>query len=214
MNKSILLTLPPEIIVKVLNHDVSILVRKLFPKDYIGWVYLYCSKNCDKSNVIFVKNICIPYCATKNPYLFFYKEIEDKREYNNCYQKLNGKVVARFWCDKVEEIKPSWVCLNYNKKDLLKNACLTEQEFDDYVGLIYYSFFAIHISKLEIFDRPRELSEFHKVGFYELVDCIYEEYRDAGYDKDRAASKSWWDAHCNKLLTKAPQNYCYVEEEN
>ena len=49
--KSILLSIKPEWLAKILNGEKTIEVRKLFPKDYVGWVYLYCSK--DKKNYLY-----------------------------------------------------------------------------------------------------------------------------------------------------------------
>ena len=43
--KAILLSIKPEWIAKILNGKKTVEVRKKFPKDYVGWVYLYCSKN-------------------------------------------------------------------------------------------------------------------------------------------------------------------------
>ena len=43
--KSILLSIKPEWLCKILNGEKTIEVRKKFPKDYVGWVYLYCSKS-------------------------------------------------------------------------------------------------------------------------------------------------------------------------
>ena len=57
-------------------------------------------------------------------------------------------------------------------------------------------FYAIHISKLEIFDRPKELSEFVKCdnNHIRIGNCFI---GFGGIPR----------------LTKAPQNYCYVEGE-
>ena len=53
--------------------------KKRFPRNYVGWVYIYCSKS--------------------KPY--FMVRIKDKKD-NKPYI-ANGKVVARFWCDEVVE---------------------------------------------------------------------------------------------------------------
>lgn len=43
MSKAILLSIRPEWVAKILNGEKTIEVRKQFPKDYRGWVYIYCT---------------------------------------------------------------------------------------------------------------------------------------------------------------------------
>lgn len=42
--RAVLMSIRPEHLVKILNGNKTIEVRKAVPKDYIGWVYLYCTK--------------------------------------------------------------------------------------------------------------------------------------------------------------------------
>ena len=42
--KSILLSIKPKYVAEILNGEKTIEVRKRFPKDYKGWVYIYCTK--------------------------------------------------------------------------------------------------------------------------------------------------------------------------
>lgn len=183
--KSILLSIKPEWLAKILNGEKTIEVRKLFPKDYVGWVYLYCSKNGG--------TLCPSY---KPDNAMRYVVIKDK--YDDVI--TNGHIVARFWCDKVEEI----VCHNmfnvptYNtellfERQLCIKSCLGVYDLFDYLG--NKNGFAIHISKLEIFDKPKELSEFRPFN--------------NGIPQYRFTKNG-----CEyRTLTKAPQNYCYIEGE-
>lgn len=223
MNKAILLSIRPEWVAKILNGEKTIEIRKKFPKDYVGWVYIYC---------------------TKGKPILWGKAYEVDNEIM-CQPVLNGKVVARFWCDKVEEFncclcpyckknnlgyehfidngvykviwkqkinlvddndkfnnpeiyKDDGVVFERNDKYLdtmLKNEdfakmCLTPQELLDYIKLGHRGY-AIHFSKLEIFDRPKELSEFslYRCNTCDLRICSY----------------------CDTHLTKAPQNYLYIK---
>lgn len=183
--KSILLSIKPQWVEKILNGKKTIEVRKQFPKDYVGWVYIYCTK----SKPYLWKGAYRPYHTvdTHNPFNYYW-------HCNPKYRSdFNGKVIARFWCDKVEEI------LNYGlarrseimMKELLKKSCLTMNELNEYAPHKEYKendfIYAIHISKLEIFE-PKELSEFNS--------WIVSE-----------------ETHLLKKLTKAPQNYCYIEGE-
>lgn len=160
--KCVLLSVRPEWVCKILNGEKTIEVRKVFPKGYQGWVYIYCTKDKD----------------------IYRGGIGD--------QVINGKVVARFRCDKVEEIKyigyNCYATKSLTDSELLRYSCLTFDELHNYLNFWHGS--AIYINKLEIFDRPKELSEFKK--------C----YRSKGYPQ----YQSWY-------LTRAPQNYCCVEVE-
>lgn len=181
--KSILLSIKPEWLAKILNGKKTIEVRKLFPKDYVGWVYLYCSK--DKKNKLEYCDIndgC--WCAN------------DGGDY------YNGKVVARFWCDKVEEIvcqnafnEPTYNTELLSERDLCIKSCLGLFGLFDYLG--NKNGFAIHISKLEIFDRPKELNELYacKLGWNNCVPHNCNE------------------CPCKYNLIKAPQSFMYIEGE-
>lgn len=167
--KSILLSIKPYWVEKILNNEKTIEVRKKFPRDYKGWVYIYCSKS--------------------KPFLYKEEngsfELQNKKNY---FKPLyNGKVVARFWCDveKISKYRINFSTENYDEYigtdtldeyDLCNKSFLTPEQLDDY--LITCNGYALYISKLEIFDTPREL------GIY---------YRE---------------------LSKAPQNYCYIDERN
>lgn len=155
MSKSILLSIKPEWVAKILNGEKTIEVRKQFPKDYVGWVYIYCTKNK-------------PCLVNKlGSYVLSYHPKQ--------YQKglLSGKVVARFWCDKVEEIKYKIGCpfpyLDFESE--LPKTCLTNEELEDYLFTKkgYQNGYAIYISKLEIFDRPKYLTEYYKT-YIEIIE--------------------------------------------
>lgn len=166
--KVILMSIRPEWVAKILNGEKTIEIRKKFPKDYVGWVYIYCTKDKKYANLI------------------------------NRGGFLTGMVVARFWCDKVEEIIFGTTLYNdlgfftcyLHDFELYKQSCLTKREMQNYLkvkpnGLSGY---AIHITKLEIFDRPKEISEFSIKVFPHRKNNLMTRY-----------------------LTRAPQSWCYVE---
>lgn len=180
-NKSILMSIQPQWVCKILNGEKTIEVRKKFPKDYVGWVYIYCTKGKRNGDNWLRK---YPFCLSKNIY-----QVQDDN-----FNALNGYVVARFWCDKVEEIKLPYTKFGsservngevertlqtqaMDEKTLLNKSCLSEEEIYKYLNFKHspnYCGCAIHILKLDVFDKPKELSEFGVV--------------------------------------KAPQNFCYVED--
>ena len=185
MNKSILLSIRPEWVSKILTHKKTIEVRKQFPKDYKGWVYIYCTKSANK-----------------------------KYEYLYRGNKVDGKVVARFWCDKVGEIKRhnayslctigyhTFVDRFYSDADLQKASCLNGNELMWYLKgeedneIVGY---AIYISKLEIFDKPRELREFYTAKPNDINEYFTDEKKVNG---------KWV-----RPIKKTPQNYYYIEGE-
>ena len=176
--KSILLSIRPEWVAKILNGEKTIEVRKRFPKDYKGWVYIYCTK--DYKKILFENG---GYGWRLNTW----------NKNKNAITTNNGKVVARFYCDNVEEIKYKIGCpfpyLDFESE--LPKTCLTGEELEDYLFTKkgYQNGYAIHISKLEIFDRPKYLTEYYK-SYIETEKGIY-----------------------YQVLTEAPQNYCYIEGE-
>ena len=181
------MSIKPQWVVKILNGEKTIEIRKKFPKDYVGWVYIYCTK--DKPNL----------------YRHFKGEFLHLKETNKICL-WNGKVVARFWCDKVDIIKPNEYDYFYpNNKGVNKSledlSCLTEEELNDYLCGRYG--YATHITKLEIFDKPKEISEFYKIGYEKcakpqgsLREKVIENYNNA----------------LKYQLTRAPQSWCYIYE--
>ncbi len=177
--RAMILCLSPGECAKLLNGDLSVLARKKFPKDYVGWVYIYCTKG---GKYLF-KDI---YAEKNGEGKLYY--VDDK-EHDSWSQQLNGKVVARFWCNKVEEIK--WELPNklIFPKNMLANACLSGEELYKYLG--EKGGYAIHIDDLKIFDEPKEINEFDKIV--------------CGFGDGLVATNR---------LTRAPQNgWCYVYVE-
>lgn len=202
--KAIIMSIKPKWVAKILNGEKTIEIRKRFPSDYRGWVYIYCTK--DKE--IFLRDF-----RDKKKWAVYWKFIAMGNDPSNVGKLppiLNDKVVARFWCDKVEEITPfeeqeSIFGRVYKlTKDIIlccQRAQLTYDEYNRY--LKGKNGYAIHISNLEIFDKPKELSEFYKVGANAYQKDIEQDYGER--------AKRYTD--CFFQLTKAPQNFCYVEVE-
>ena len=177
-------------------------------------MYIYCTKG--------EKILTFEYASVDNTcrvdYPCGYNAV--KKLENNGYTKhkgvYNGKVVARFWCDKVEEI---YCQLHFNgfaletdtmnRDTLNKKSCLTDKELREYFNRGVYTFdetygYAIHISKLEVFNKPKELKEFYKVGAWQVC----EEQFNSSYLK-RAEQEIMEEL--GQTITKAPQSWCYVE---
>lgn len=174
--KAILISIKPQWIAKILNGEKAIEVRKRFPVDYVGWVYIYCTK--DRPYLTRgVRGDVYPSCVSSQGIVPHH---------------LNSRVVARFWCDKVEKIRSylepeQWyMTSDLGGSGLLQKSCLSFEELDDY--LLSSEGYAIHITKLEIFDKPKELSEFSVKVFPRRKDNLMIRY-----------------------LTRAPQSFCFIE---
>jgi predicted transcriptional regulator len=105
-----------------------------------------------------------------------------------------GKVIGEFVCDWICEWYPHHTTTLFGSKggyfvlvDDLEASCLMYEELANYGnGKTMYGW---HISDLVIYDKPRELSEFHKP---ELPTGLR-------YEDD--------------AITRPPQSWCYVESE-
>lgn len=195
MAKVILMSIRPKYVIKILKGEKTIEIRKRFPKDYIGWVYIYCTLGqglvFDSEGKGLVNSKLFPYAK-------------------NCPEHdrlINGKVVARFWCDKVDKVHLRFekYCAGELSQDgLLKYACLTEQELDNYLWSNICCGYAIHITKLKIFDKPKEIKEFYKVG------C--EEYFTKHVFVDHPNFRPIYESELKQFqFTRAPQSYCFIE---
>lgn len=80
---------------------------------------------------------------------------------------------------------------------LCQSSCLTIEELRKYVGTGFATFYGWHISKLKIYDEPKELSEFRKYISF-LDGETTDELEAAGMNGIR--------------LKRPPQSWCYVEE--
>lgn len=202
--KAILLAVKPNQLVKILNGEKTIEVRKSKLPLNIP-VYLYCSK--DKHLVLIVGNGESKLFYADNPNTAIV-----------CGGELaNGKVVARCVFSEVEEIACEKLDagVGYNTiyytetrdshEELCELACLDISDLKFYLGekdkgqIVGYAY---HISNLEIFEEPKELSEFNRCdGFIDCCKCKY-------YPLSNNMG-----VNCKyRPLTKAPKSWCCVEE--
>ena len=149
--KAILMSIRPEWVAKILNGEKTIEVRKTAPKCELPIdVYIYCTKN--EMRPIYL------------PWEFPIREEKGAIVTDCVFKKGNGKVVAKFTLRKVDTVyRPDPASLDYTAKDmdarkLFEHSCLSEVELGRY--LCYKYGYAWHISDLEIFDEPKELSDF------------------------------------------------------
>lgn len=184
MSKAILISIKPKWVAKILNGEKTIEVRK--------------NKSLYKATMKLIEEqgyaTFLMYCSKSG---MLWKEDDwfacDIKNYKPSYNQ-SGKVVAKFTVRKVVDYP--YVS---DKYDELIGSCLSEQEIIDYSTekfdkelnyRIIKTIYAYHIEDLAVFDKPKELSEFKT-------------------DKPTKDKNIW----VYSSLTKAPQNFCYVESE-
>lgn len=201
--KAILISIHPKWVELILNHIKKDEIRK---GTAIGKAI---NKLIEEQGVAPM----LIYCTKQSPWIFWDKNVAKLNNGRGCirgYKSLrndNGKVVARFNATAdLLELKmiegglyfttPDRDCFTPNL-DLNENAQLDNWQLLDYTGeKLGTKISDIHISDLEIFDKPKEISEFKRCT---EKTCIY--------------GKCHKYMHCLKPLTKAPQSFCYVEVE-
>lgn len=181
--KSVLISIRHKLVEKIANSEKAIEVRKSAPKEVPFKCYIYCTiGNGVKGDYLVPSGI-------------------------QC-----GKVIGEFVCDKV--IKTCGWRLRGDTQQCAKRttdeeafpelACLTIDEIVEYAGSENREVCGWHISDLKIYDKPKELSEFgQKCDNANEIRC-----RDCRLLEE-------WDNCCSvmcKPLTRAPSNWCYVEE--
>ena len=188
INKAILISIKPEHVLDILNGTKTLELRKSVPKDYKGWVYIYCTKSK-------------PYYEPR------INGITNQKVWNIhndfiYHTDLNSKVVARFWFDEYYKyhhdnhgVDLYTDVAEYNVMyDDLEKLCLDYREIEHYgKGKDLYAW---HIKQLEIFDTPLSLSEFYKANLYASGKVIKQ------YEK-RTNDFSY-------RLKRAPQSWQYV----
>lgn len=197
--KAIILSCTPAECEKIVNGDMSILVRKKAPKEVPFKAYIYCTKGRDLLREVSCWNTKTKIHKTN------YRIIN----LDYCTNKIaNGKVIGEFICDKVNEYEPQVIlCAYYEvngayvKENLRYNSgtCLSYEDMVNYSkGKTLYGW---HISDLKIYDKPKELSEF-KISCNRKNPCCSCCNRFTGKP---------WDI-CNSIITRPPQSWQFVEE--
>lgn len=200
---AVLISIQPKWVEKIANGQKTIEVRKTAPKQVPFKGYIY--------------------CTTGKPYLYRVDDDDNFEltntlrpktfEYVKDYNEQNGKVIGEFVCDKA--IKTCGWRLRGDTQQCAKRttdeetfpelACLTIDDIVKYAGSENREVCGLHITDLKIYDKPKELSEFWKVG-----KCPYATENGCTYNYHcfRAGQMN----RCGETLTRPPQSWQYVEE--
>ena len=149
----------------------------------------------------------MPKSSDWNKTVYFYMSKDEKsfakipKEYQEKYRKHFGKVGLKFVCDRIDEyfydqaFDESMGCfINKYGYEItsyeLAQTCLSYEEFEKYGNT--NALYGWHISDLKIYDKPKSLEMFP-------VGKIARDCGCGGY------------MIYNKVLTRPPQSWCYVE---
>lgn len=212
MSKSILISINPEFVEKILNHTKTIEIRKTKPKCELPCkVYIYCTMG--KNTIVYVERK-----GEKDWYGNIAKNTmivtRPKYDYMNYTNETLGKVIAEFMLNKVDTLERDlndWLPKNrYDvSNDLLKDINSNQEQLWNYgQGKTLYAW---HIDNLKIYDKPKELDE-----FYGAKECPYKDWGDVN-------NIGCWEYCCEMFsrgecrfghlkLERPPQSWCYVEE--
>ncbi len=201
LSKAVLISIRPQWVEKIVRGEKTIEVRKTKPKIQTPFkCYIYCTLGK----------------MQWNPGDIYSHKIFENGEFSH-YEIGNGKVIGEFICNDVYQI-PIFDGI-VSSMDVVMS-CLDDNEILEYAG--EKPVYACHISDLKIYDKPRELSEFYRLG--------EEIYCDAGLGGKCMVCEHWKSVRVNadefemdcdiggflgyeKIpITRPPQSWCYVEE--
>lgn len=155
--KSIMLSIQPHWVEKILNNQKIAELRKNVPKcDLPCKVYIYCTHgnmlyDLSRCDVVSLENK-VKQGKTKR---FVRASINSYNVIASSIPYLNGKVVAEFTLKETEVIEKNQI---YNAYVMEKCCCLSAQQVSDYTK--GNRFFVWHIEDLIVYDKQRSLGEF------------------------------------------------------
>ncbi len=190
--KAVLMSIQPKWCELIASGKKTVEVRKTKPKlDVPFKVYIYCTK---------------PNTGSTEDRFYIYLPPHDT------LKQANGTVIGEFVCNRIDRIGKRGCDNNFDycylplkvfgNDDIeieitdIKRSCILNCELNLY-GEKSPCVYAWHISHLVIYDKPRGLMQFHRVGYQETRDNVY------GWTVDE--EMSW-------LIMRPPQSWCYCEE--
>jgi len=198
MNKQIMLSVRPEWVEKILNGTKQYEFRTRLPKDLKAGmvVNVYCTKGNYKTSLYDIRDSLFE----GDYYLGDFTEDDKPYVYNKYVKPLNGKAVASFVVGKIIELPITEHFKNVSDTgegsnprikirirtgyvyDNIEGSCLTDDELIEYGK--GKPLFAIEITDLKAFPKPREKESYYVECKYEDKNVIYayqDDYKDHFY---------------------------------
>ena len=177
--KAVLISIRPQWVELIASGKKTVEVRKTRPKLKTPFkCYIYETKSENKNRLIV--------------YIDSYEPAK--------YARGRGKVVGEFVCDNTTNVFSDsrfWL-----DEKITVQTSLTGNEIRNYAGGSK-KLYGWHISNLKVYDRPKELSEFHKEDAQSLI-VPHTTRCNAEYPP--ALTREPYQ------INRAPQSWCYVEE--
>lgn len=196
MSKAVMISINPKWCELIANGKKTVEVRKSKPKLEPPFkVYIYCTKGRGD-------------CLWRWDGGVWY----DTQFPNERPNRLDGKVIGEFVCDRIIDIPHSQYFVDYYHampQADLEATCLDMGHIDEY--LLSKDGYGWHISDLVIYDNPRAVSGFyHYCGDDPNCDgCEFLYYSNTECGKEEFCCSNMYG--CN-LLKRPPHSWCYVEE--
>lgn len=199
MKKSVLISIRPKWVERILSGEKTIEVRKTAPKIETPFkCYIYCTQSGKYSGGKAVKNIWINR-GTKSSFIG------------------NGKIIGEFICDKIYKIKnlgSKFVVAAATESEtnkVARESCLSFDDMKEYAGEREY-IYGWHISNLTLYNNPKELSEFitHcKMRNYPFCSICDYSVRRISNSKQKGNLLDSEIVGCYMGLKRPPQSWCY-----
>lgn len=195
--KSVLISIRPKWVEKIVKGEKTIEVRKIRPKIETPFkCYIYCAKAKSKWRL---------------------------SSYEGAYENRTGEIVyaqqhiiGEFICDKVDEYNFHEGLTEFNSMGLpsriygsylifadeYKAMCLSYDEVKNYGK--NKTLYGWHISGLKIYDKPKDLSE-----YWGRIKCLSEHTVECWNCFAKCVERN---GNRYKPITRAPQSWQYVEE--
>jgi len=184
-NPAVLASITSDWVNEIINGRKLYEVRKIAPSLRLPFtVYIYCTK---AGRLLFVNDKGEIISS-----LFAKDELLARKPDATI---LNGMVVGEFVCDEIVEIPRKAFSNGYTRSEQEEKVILQSQVHENFLRAYCGekpSLFFWHISKLKVYDKPKEISDFNMPD----------------YKHECFGSWVWKQGH---WLTRAPQSYQFVE---
>lgn len=187
-DKSVLISIQPQWCKLIANGEKTLEVRKTKPKVNTPFkVYIYCTNG----NVLARLGM--------RHYYFNAPRSSEKKLANSGGQILNGKVIGEFICDTIKCMDIPYPAYSGElDRWYIEKSCIDYDALHRYCG--HGNLYFWHILNLQIYDKPKELSDFKPWK----RECLYEHL---GF----AIPKCEECLECK--VKRPPQSWCYINEE-
>ena len=209
MSKAVLISIRPEWCKKILDGEKTVEVRRTCPVHGTPFkAYIYCTRTASKEFILDDHNW----------------DVSSK----NCggWPDKRGHVIGEFTCKKITGLTHvgetgSWEPASlyvmapgsyYKPADeLLKAACMSKETAEKYLkgrdGCGW------HISNLKIYDKPRDLDEFSRFGFWGINGTgVCGNYCCENYEPPDSCMTPPTCKINGCFVCRPPQSWCYVED--